>query len=555
MQENIALHYKNTLDINYEQDYHTQWENCLNIALISAVVRMSGKERTMDYILSFDVGTSGMKGILVDKDGEIAGHAMDRYEVTYTAEGFAEEDPRDWWDAVLKISREIMASTDVQPGDVKGIVFATQGAGVIPIGKENGEVIDPAIIWMDGRAQDEANEIMEMFGGKDAFAELTGVQLMGKDVLPKVRWLYKHKPDMFAKMDCFLDVAGYLVYMATGEKAYNITSASAICYDPETNSMMAAALEAAGIEPESFPRLVQCEGFVGNLTPQAAADMGLTTEARVYGGTIDIAVSTLGSGMCAPGETHFYLGTSSWASMIADEPALLSHGGFCAQSAELGKLMWLYTSETACANLDWYIEQFYSEEKAKMTDRELYAYVDSEADKIAPGSDGLIFDPWTAGERSPVSDVYVRGGFLNLNLSHTKAHMLRSVYEGIAYNLRWDMEALESDKGITVPVVRILGGGTKSDVWMQIFADIFNRPVEVVRDTQNAGAIGAAFLAAKGLGMFNSFDDVKEWVHVEKTYMPDKKRAAFYESHYKKFQQTYDCLKDFYFELNKNIAG
>ena len=130
-----------------------------------------------------------------------------------------------------------MASTDVQPGDVKGIVFATQGAGVIPIGKENGEVIDPAIIWMDGRAQDEANEIMEMFGGKDAFAELTGVQLMGKDVLPKVRWLYKHKPDMFAKMDCFLDVAGYLVYMATGEKAYNITSASAICYDPETNSM------------------------------------------------------------------------------------------------------------------------------------------------------------------------------------------------------------------------------------------------------------------------------------------------------------------------------
>lgn len=99
----------------------------------------------------------------------------------------------------MKISREIMASTDVQPGDVKGIVFATQGAGVIPIGKENGEVIDPAIIWMDGRAQDEANEIMEMFGGKDAFAELTGVQLMGKDVLPKVRWLYKHKPDMFAK--------------------------------------------------------------------------------------------------------------------------------------------------------------------------------------------------------------------------------------------------------------------------------------------------------------------------------------------------------------------
>jgi xylulokinase len=505
----------------------------------------------MDYILSFDVGTSGMKGVVVDKDGHIIGQGIAAYEVTFTAEGFVEQDPQDWWDAVVDICGQIMGSSGIKPEDVKGVVFATQGAGVIPIGKESGKVLCPAIIWMDGRAQDEANEIMELFGGKEAFAEATGVQLMGKDVLAKVRWLCKNKQEIFKKMDCFLDVAGYLVYQATGEKVYNITSASAICYDPETNSMMAPALEAAGLDPEDFPRLVRCDEYVGNLTPKAAAEMGLTTGAKVYGGTIDIAVSTLGSGMCMNGEAHFYLGTSSWVSAITEQPALLSQGGFCGQSAELGELMWLYTSETACANVDWFIEQFFHEEKAKLTKSELYAFIDSEAGKILPGSDALLFNPWTAGERSPVSDVYVRGGFLNINLSHTKAHMLRAIYEGIAYNLRWALEALEKDMGCTVPTVRILGGGTKSKVWMQIFADVFNRPVEIVRDTQNAGAIGAAFLAAKGLGMFSSFEDVKQWARIETVYQPDPKNTARYDEFYIKFKESYISLKDFYFGLNK----
>lgn len=507
----------------------------------------------MDYILSFDVGTSGMKGVVVDKDGHIIGHGIAEYEVTFTSEGFVEQDPQDWWDATVDICRQIMESSEIRPDDIKGIVFATQGAGVIPISKEDGTVLSPAIIWMDGRAQDEANEIMDLFGGKEAFAEATGVQLMGKDVLAKARWLFKNKQAMFEKMDCFLDVAGYLVYQATGEKVYNITSASAICYDPETNSMMAPALEAAGIDPDSFPRLVRCDEFVGNLTPKAAAQLGLTTGAKVFGGTIDIAVSTLGSGMCMNGETHFYLGTSSWVSAISEQPALLSQGGFCGQSAELGKLMWLYTSETACANVDWFIEQFYREEKAKLSTVELYDFINSDAGRIPVGSDLLLFNPWTAGERSPISDVYVRGGFLNINLSHTRAHMMRAIYEGIAYNLRWAMEALEQDMGCTVPTIRILGGGTKSAVWMQIFADVFNRPVEIVRDTQNAGAIGAAFLAAKGLGMFSSFEDVKQWAQIETVYQPNLEKAAQYDEYYKKFKDSYNCLKNFYCGLNKTI--
>lgn len=525
------------------------------ILLMLRCRRIRKEVRQMDYILSFDVGTSGMKGVVVDKTGHIIGQGIAAYEVTYTPEGFVEQDPWDWWDAVVDICRQIKQSSVVKPEDVKGVVFATQGAGIIPISKEDGGVLCPAIIWMDGRAQDEANEIMDLFGGKEAFAEATGVQLMGKDVLAKVRWLYKNKQDLFKKMDCFLDVAGYLVYQATGEKTYNITSASAVCYDPETNTMMAPALEAAGLDPDRFPRIVRCDEYVGNLTGKAADEMGLTTDAKVYGGTIDIAVSTLGSGMCMNGETHFYLGTSSWVSAISDQPALLSQGGFCGQSAEPGKFLWIYTSETACANLDWFIEQFFREEKNKLTKTELYRFVDSEAERIPSGADALIFNPWTEGERSPVSDVYVRGGFLNLSLSHTRAHMVRAIYEGIAYNLRWALEALEHDMGITVPAVRILGGGTKSNVWMQIFADVFNRPVEIVRDTQNAGAIGAAFLAAKGLGMFSSFEDVKQWAKIETEYQPNPKNAAHYNNLYQMYKKSYNSLAGFYFDLNKNRYG
>jgi xylulokinase len=169
---------------------------------------------------------------------------------------------------------------------------------------------------------------------------------------------------------------------------------------------------------------------------------------------------------------------------------------------------------------------------------------------VPAGSAKLLFNPWLSGERSPIQDVHVRGGFLNIGMSHTRSHMLRAVMESVAYNLRWCYESMEKDLGKSSDTIRILGGGTKNPVWMQIFADVFNRKVEVIRDTQIAGAIGGAFLAAIGLGYYKSFDEVKEWSHVERVFAPDAANASVYEATYANFKDSYASLKGFYKKVN-----
>lgn len=505
----------------------------------------------MDYILSFDVGTSTMKAILVNEKGHVESSASATYGISFPSEGFAEQNPQDLWGAVISTCRAAMENSKVSSREVKGIVFATQGAGVIPISAKDGKAMCPAIIWMDGRAGDEAKEVMELLGGAAAFEEATGIRLTGKDVLAKIRWLYNNRPNIVKNMDCFLDINGYLIYRCTGEKVYDIGSASAVCYDPETRSIVEEAVAVTGFDPKKFPRLVESQELVGCLTEKAADELGLTTATKVFGGTNDMQSTALGSGMTSEGEAHFYLGTSGWVAAITQKASLLSNGGNCIQSAQAGKNLWFYTTETACAVFNWCVDQFFPHEKEEYSLRQLYSYIDSLIEKVPAGSDYLIFNPWVSGERSPVPDIYARGAFLNLCMTHTTAHMLRALYEGVAFNLRWACEGLEQDIGHKVPTLRILGGGTKSKLWMSIFADIFNRPVEIVRDTQVAGAIGAAFLAALGLGIYDSFDDVKQWVRVESVYYPNPENVAIYEEMYQNFKKSYGCLKDFYYDMNK----
>lgn len=503
----------------------------------------------MDSILSFDVGTSAMKGLLVDGEGRVRASAMARYGVSFPREGYVEEDPADWWRGVVEVTRAVMRESGAGPEEVRGMVFSTQACNVIPMAKD-GSTLYNAISWMDSRADEEAREIVDMMGGPEACESVIGTVFTGMDSLPKVRWFIKNEPELASRMDCFLDVNGYLGYRATGQKTYDIASASFLGYDREHGCVYDELIATSGFDPSRFPRLVKSFERIANLSPEAAAELGLSTETAVFGGTDDIQSTALGAGRAGNEEAHVYLGTSGWVAVGADRVAPLSNGGGCIMSADPSLQLWVYSTETCCATFNWFVDNFYAAEKRELGEERLYALLGDIAASVPAGSAGLVFNPWLSGERSPIQDVKVRGGFLNLGMSHTKAHMLRAVMESIALNLRWCYDSMEADLGRADGTVRMLGGGTKNPVWMQIFADAFGRRIEVIKDTQIAGAIGGAFLAALGLGMYEGFDDVKAWSRVDRVYEPDAANARAYASLYETYKDSYQALKGFYGRLN-----
>lgn len=503
----------------------------------------------MDYILSFDVGTSALKAILVNKEGKVRESAQASYGLEYMPDGRVEFDPADWWKAVMEVTKEIMTGCDVPPEDVKGLVFATQACNVIAMG-EDGTILRPGISWMDNRADEEAAEIVEAIGGPEVCMSLMGTLFSGVDSLPKVRWIAKNEPQVFEKMKCFLDCNGYLTYRATGKMVFDIATASFLGYDRESGSIIGDLIAVSGFDPGKFPLIVKSYEKVGNLTKAAAEELGLTESTAVFGGMDDMQASSIGSGNAGHEEAHVYLGTSGWAAVGTNHVAELTNGGGCIMSADPDMQLWVYSTETCCATFNWFIDHFFAAEKESPLIPNIYAFTDHLAEGIPAGSEGVLFNPWLTGERSPIQDVFIRGGFMNIGMGTTRSHMLRAVMEAVAYNLRWCYESMEHDLGQKTEAVRILGGGTKSKIWMQMFADIFNRKIEVVKDTQIAGAIGGAFAAAIGLGMYHSYDEAKEWAKISAVYTPNQENAPVYEESFVRFKDSYDAVKDIYHKWN-----
>lgn len=504
----------------------------------------------MDYIMAFDVGTSSLKAILVNEEGNIRESAEGCYDLTYLRKGYVEMDPADWWRAVTKASRKIMLGCDVPMENVKGIVFCAQSTNIVPIA-EDGSVPRPCISWMDSRADAEATEIVDMLGGPEESAALLGTVLTGVDVLPKIRWMMKNEPHIFNKLQCTLDCNGYLTYRATGELTFDICAASLLGYDKEAKDIYRDLISLSGLNMDRFPRLVEPFEKIGCLTPEAADEMMLSHDTVVFGGMADMQGTSVGSGKASLGDAHVYLGTSGWVSVVSEELKGLSDGGGCIMSADPDYYLWTYSTQNACAPLDWFVDNFFAAEKASVLIPNVYAFADYLAEQVPPGSGGIMFNPWLTGERSPVQDVFVRGGFLNLSMEHSRNHMLRAVLESTAYNLRWCYESMEKDYGQATEAVRILGGGTKSRVWMQMFADIWGRPIEVVKDSQIAGAMGAAYIGAIGLGVERGFDGCKRWSKVAKTYYPNPEHTEFYQECFERYKGSYEMVKGEYQSWNR----
>ena len=505
------------------------------------------------YVIAHDMGTSSDKAVLVDFDGRIIAAKAEPYPTYYPAPAFVEQNPEEYWDGVCKASRGVIEKAGIDPSQVKGIVFSTQAMGIIPVNAD-GKVLHNNITWVDGRAEKQAQSIMRKLGGKKIFSLVSGTPIMGKDVIAKIRWLKEERPDVYNETKYFLDVNGYLKYKCTGVMVAELSGASSYGLDLKKKTWM-SVLSLTGMDMSKLPPLVKSIDRIGNgLTAEAAREMGLLEGTPVFGGCDDTQAAAIGSGMNGDGDVHIYLGTSAWVCASSKDKTQFKHGAAAIQSADPEMNLICGITEAAGSNLQWLIEQFFRTEREQLGDG-IYAYMDQVIRDIPAGSDHLICTPWMLGERCPVSSTMTRSTLYNISPTHTREHLMKAVYEGIGYNLRWILENYEKDYGFHCRHFRIIGGGALDDAWMQIISDITHREFAVVENPRNAGAMGAAIVAFIGLGVLDSFRQAKQFVVEKKTYRPNEANQAIYDEMFGTYQRLFKDLKKTYTMTNSKRFG
>jgi xylulokinase len=502
-----------------------------------------------NYIISHDVGTSSVKTAFVSNRGKVVAHHTTAYPFQYPKPGWVEQKPEDYWKGVVENTRKILADGKIDPLKIAGMIFSTQAMGIIPLDK-SGKVLHPNITWVDGRAEEQAQWLMRKLGGKKIFKKLIGVEITGKDVIPKLRWLKQNKPDVYQNTESILDVNGYLKFKATGRKVFEWTGACSYGFNLKKKDWERLVFKVAGVDLNKLPELVRSTDLVGMLTHEAANELNLPETIKVFGGCDDTQSAAMGSGANGEGKAHIYLGSSAWAGVTTSKNLKHKNGAFCLQSADPTKNLLVGITESAGSNFDWLIDNFYKLEKSDPKIENIYDFIDSETAGIPDGSDHLIFTPWLLGERCPVSTTTTRGTIFNLSIEHNRGHMVNALLEGIGYNLRWILENYQRDFGFKVDTIRAIGGGSVNDKWMQGIANITGKTIETITEPKMAGAIGVATCAFVGAGIFSNFSEVSELIQVDKVFTPQPGKKEIFDSLFKTYKSIYTNLRFTYKNIN-----
>ena len=512
-------------------------------------------------IFAVDVGTSEIKVALVSHAGEIRDTSRAPLSVFHPRPGWAEQDPNAWWNAVTSAARDLWSRSQQDPGQVSGLVFSCQMFGVVPV-DSNGKPLMNAMIWLDTRSRQQARKMTSGYPKVSGYGlprllkwlrATNGVpSLAGRDTISKFIWLRDERPDLWQQTHKLLDVKDFLLMRCTGKTVTTYDLASGGWLFKTRKGDLDWSQEILGmldLDTTRLPEVVASTDVVGELGPGAAADLGIPVATPVIAGAGDVPSCAVGSGAVRDGEVHIYLGTSSWVATHMDDRAVnpfAATGTLCA--AEYGKYILIATQETAGGSMEWL--------RTKIFDGELdYETINALVENCEPGAGGVFFFPWLMGERVPVDDASLRGGFVNFSLEHDRRHMLRAVFEGVAFNNRWALGVVEKLLGEPVPSIRITGGGAQSDAWCQIMADILDRRVERVADPQFCGVRGAALIALRALGEIEDLQATGDLVEVTDTFEPRPGAVALYDERFRLFLDFHKRNRGWFRELNEEGGG
>ncbi len=495
------------------------------------------------YILAHDTGTGGDKAVLCDLNGKVLFSAYQPYGLNYPQAGWVEQDPDELWRAVAASSRQVLQEAGIDPADVIGVGVSAQMWNTLPVDK-NGKPLTPMLSWLDLRSVRQADRILS--GDMPAFIfKHTGNIPTAKDTIPKILWLKEERPEIWEQTAYLLDCKEYILFKLTGKIAIDWVGASVyFLFNPYTKKWSEEVCQALGIPIEKLPPAYPCTDVIGEITPEAARETGLKAGTPVVICAGDVAVAQSGAGANQEGKVHLCIGTATWVGIstatFRNDPEKPFWG---LNHIDPNKYIISGEMETGGGALMWFRDVLCQEEgrQALEKGKSSYELLTRMAGSVPPGSDKLIFLPWLSGERAPVLDHYARGGFIGLTMSHTKAHMTRAVMEGVAYHIRWICEAMEKT-GFVINGFNGIGGGCNSPVWIQIIAAVTGKPISVVKNHLEAGAVGAALTVAVGLGIHPNMDAVDDLIEIKQVIQPDNSNRQRYNDLYRIYRDLYTLL-------------
>lgn len=490
-------------------------------------------------LIAHDLGTTGDKASLHHDDGRLITSVTVPYPARFAAGGIAEQDPADWWDAVVSATRQLLSGSGVDPESVAGLVVSGQMMGTVLLDAQ-GRPVRPAIIWADTRSGAQTRALEQRLGAEDAYRVL-GHRLNPTYSVEKIMWVRDNEPDVWTRVRHFCVAKDYIVYRLTGRLATERSDASGTnAYDQVRGAWSTDVLAAAGLDPALFPEIVESTTVAGTLTSESARALGLPSSVRVVMGGGDGPLAAVGSGIVAPQDgAYVCLGTSSWISFASPTPL---HDPqmrtMTFDNVVPGSFVPTATMQAGGASVQWIAEAL-SADPADPDTARLTAEAGAELD-----TEDLYFLPYLLGERSPLWDPHARGAFVGIGRHHTRAHLTRAVLEGVAYNLLTCIQAFR-ESGATIDRIDAVGGGAQSDAWLGILADVWGVPIRRRTIVEEANSLGAAVTAAVGLGLAD-FSAARALSEVTAEFLPDAGRHAAHARRHARFVDAYTALEPWF---------
>lgn len=500
-----------------------------------------------DLILAHDLGTTGNKATLFNMQGELLASAFQPYETFYPHIGWAEQNPEDWWEAFRLATVDLLGKSRINAARVAAVSFSGQMMGCVAVNRK-GDPLRKGIIWADQRGIEEAHLLAEKVGEEKVY-QITGHRVSPTYSIEKFLWVKKHEPEVFRETHKILHAKDFLRLRLTGNFLTDYSDASSMnLFDINRKDWSPEILEALEIPETVLPELCPSTHVDGEITGKIASELGLEAGTPIVVGGGDGPCAAVGAGVVAEGDAYNYIGSSSWIALATPEPVYdPERRTFNFYHLDPDMLMPTGTMQSAGGSYQWLRDTLCRQEVEQSQAQGVspYELMNQRASKSPPGAKGLVFLPYLMGERSPHWNPSARGVFLGLTLTHDRADMIRAVLEGVSFNLRIILDAFIR-QGVEIPTVRVIGGGAKGAFWMQILADIFDRPVERLEFLEEATSLGAAIAGGVGVGLFKDFSAAQELVKVKETYYPNPDHRDIYEKIYGIFTEAYDALIPIY---------
>ena len=487
------------------------------------------------YWLGIDVGTGGTRALLVNEEGKVRhGFTAPHEEMRMERALWAEQRPENWWDAAQAAIRGVLSAAQTDGRDVAGIGLSGQMHGLVLL-DSNDSVIRPALIWCDQRSQKQVDDLNESIG-QHAILDYIANPVLTGFTLPKLLWVRDNELDLFSRVRRVLLPKDFVRFKLTGEYVTDVSDASgSALFDVVRRRWSSELVDRLHLDARILPRVLESPEVSGRVSPTAAGATGLVEGTPVVAGGGDQAASAVGNGIVEPGHVSCTIGTSGVVFAHTPSPLCDSAGRvhtFC--HAVPGAWHVMGVTQGAGLSLQWF--------RRNLAADETYETLLAEAATSPAGAQGLYWLPYLMGERTPHLDASARGGWVGLTAKHSRADLIRAILEGVSYSQKDGLDIIEG-LGVKVDSVRLSGGGARSGLWRQVFADVFGRRVTTL-ETEEGSAYGAALLALAGTGSYGSIGDIcRAAIHVKSSLEPRSEDAAIYGRGHNIYQSLYPALK------------